>query len=88
MEILATIGTRGSPLALAQAHEVRDRLARAHDVAAERIAIKVIRTLTVAPQFEEIYNKDPRAEVKEECQKRLDKLIEEAQAEAAKGKQD
>jgi hydroxymethylbilane synthase len=44
MEILATIGTRGSPLALAQAHEVRDRLARAHDVAAERIAIKVIRT--------------------------------------------
>ena len=41
MEILATIGTRGSPLALAQAHEVQDRLARAHDVAAERIAIKV-----------------------------------------------
>jgi hydroxymethylbilane synthase len=44
MEILATIGTRGSPLALAQAHEVQGRLARAHDVAAERIAIKVIRT--------------------------------------------
>ena len=43
-DILATIGTRGSPLALAQAHEVRDRLARAHHVDAERIAIRVIRT--------------------------------------------
>jgi hydroxymethylbilane synthase len=43
-DILATIGTRGSPLAQAQAHEVRDRLARAHQVAPERIAIKTIRT--------------------------------------------
>lgn len=43
-DILATIGSRGSPLALAQAHEVRDRLARAHQVAPERIAIKTIRT--------------------------------------------
>nr|WP_301294301.1 hydroxymethylbilane synthase [Nitrobacter winogradskyi] len=43
-DILATIGTRGSPLALAQAHEVRDRLARAHQVAPKRIAIKTIRT--------------------------------------------
>ena len=43
-DILATIGTRGSPLAVAQAHEVRDRLARAHQVAPERIAIKTIRT--------------------------------------------
>ncbi len=43
-DVLATIGTRGSPLALAQANEVRERLARAHDVAADRIAIKVIRT--------------------------------------------
>ncbi|HEU4805619.1 MAG TPA: hydroxymethylbilane synthase [Nitrobacter sp.] len=43
-EILATMGTRGSALALAQAHEVRDRLARAHQVAPERIAIKIIRT--------------------------------------------
>jgi hydroxymethylbilane synthase len=41
---LATIGTRGSPLALAQAHEVRDRLARAHQVEPERIVIKTIRT--------------------------------------------
>ncbi len=47
-------------------------------------AIKVIRTLTVAGQIEEIYNKDPRSEVKEECQKRLDKLIEEAKLEASK----
>jgi hypothetical protein len=47
-------------------------------------AIKVIRTLTVADQIEAIYNKDPREEIKEECQKRLDKLIAEAQAEAAK----
>ena len=46
MEILATIGTRGSPLALAQAHEVRDRLARAHDVAAERIAHAISRLLS------------------------------------------
>ena len=42
--ILATIGTRGSPLALVQANEVRDRLARAHKVAPERIAIRTIRT--------------------------------------------
>ena len=42
--ILATIGTRGSPLALVQANEVRDRLARAHQVAPERIAIRTIRT--------------------------------------------
>ncbi|MBS0528041.1 MAG: hydroxymethylbilane synthase [Proteobacteria bacterium] len=42
--ILATIGTRGSPLALVQAHEVRDRLARAHQVAPERIAIRKIQT--------------------------------------------
>ncbi|MGA2129748.1 MAG: hydroxymethylbilane synthase [Xanthobacteraceae bacterium] len=38
------IGTRGSPLALAQAHEVRDRLARAHGVDPAAIAIVVIRT--------------------------------------------
>ena len=43
-ESLATIGTRGSPLALAQANEVRDRLARAHNVDAAQIAIRVIRT--------------------------------------------
>ena len=43
---LLRIGTRGSPLALAQAHEVRDRLAAAFpDLAApDAIAITVIRT--------------------------------------------
>jgi hydroxymethylbilane synthase len=38
------IGTRGSPLALAQANEVRARLAVAHGVDPERIALEVIRT--------------------------------------------
>jgi len=38
------IGTRGSPLALAQAHETRRLLAAAHDVAPERIEICVIKT--------------------------------------------
>jgi len=41
-----TIGTRGSPLALAQAREVRDRLAAAHDALAapDAVAIAVIKT--------------------------------------------
>lgn len=38
------IGTRGSPLALAQAHETRRRLAQAHGVAEESIDIVVIKT--------------------------------------------
>jgi hydroxymethylbilane synthase len=38
------IGTRGSPLALAQAQQVRDRLAAAHALPAERIELEVIRT--------------------------------------------
>jgi hydroxymethylbilane synthase len=38
------VGTRGSPLALAQAKHVRDRLAAAHALAAERIELEVIRT--------------------------------------------
>ncbi|HZP76831.1 MAG TPA: hydroxymethylbilane synthase [Pseudolabrys sp.] len=38
------IGTRGSPLALAQAHEVRARLAAAHGWGEEAIALEVIRT--------------------------------------------
>jgi hydroxymethylbilane synthase len=41
---LLRIGTRGSPLALAQAHEVRRRLAAAHAVAEDAIAIHVIKT--------------------------------------------
>lgn len=38
------IGTRGSPLALAQAYEVRDRLVAAHGMSADTIEIKVIST--------------------------------------------
>ncbi len=38
------IGTRGSPLALAQAHETRDRLAAAHGIDAAAIEIVVITT--------------------------------------------
>jgi hydroxymethylbilane synthase len=38
------IGSRGSPLALAQAKELRDRLAAAHGMDEGRIAIEVIRT--------------------------------------------
>jgi len=42
--VLITLGTRGSPLALAQANEARRRLAEAHGWEIERIALKVIRT--------------------------------------------
>lgn len=38
------IGTRGSPLALAQAHETRDRLMAAHGLPVDAFAIEVIRT--------------------------------------------
>src|SRR3546814_5910803 len=38
------IGTRGSPLALAQAHMVRDALAAAHGWAADRVAIVPVKT--------------------------------------------
>ncbi|MEM9358696.1 MAG: hydroxymethylbilane synthase [Pseudomonadota bacterium] len=38
------IGTRGSPLALAQAHETRDRLAEAHDLPRAAFEIVVIKT--------------------------------------------
>jgi hydroxymethylbilane synthase len=41
---LLRIGTRGSPLALAQAEEVRTRLAAAHGFEPERIELAVIRT--------------------------------------------
>ena len=41
---LFTLGTRGSPLALAQANETRRRLSEAHGWEVERIALKVIRT--------------------------------------------
>jgi hydroxymethylbilane synthase len=42
--VLFTLGTRGSPLALAQANEARRLLAEAHGWETERIAIHVIRT--------------------------------------------
>lgn len=42
--VVARIGTRGSPLALVQAHAVRDALAKAHGLAPERIEIVIIRT--------------------------------------------
>jgi hydroxymethylbilane synthase len=42
--VLFTLGTRGSPLALAQANEARRRLAEAQGFEIERIALKVIRT--------------------------------------------
>lgn len=45
-----TIGTRGSALALYQAHAVRDRLAQAHRLAADAIAIRIIRTTGDAVQ--------------------------------------
>lgn len=38
------IGTRGSPLALAQAYEVRRRLATAHGIAPDAIEVRAIRT--------------------------------------------
>lgn len=44
------IGTRGSPLALAQAYETRDRLARAFDLPQEAFQIVVIKTTGDAVQ--------------------------------------
>jgi hydroxymethylbilane synthase len=41
---LVRIGTRGSPLALAQARELRARLCAAHGLAEDAIALEVIRT--------------------------------------------
>ena len=38
------IGTRGSPLALAQAHETRDRLAKAFDLPSEAFEVCIIQT--------------------------------------------
>jgi hydroxymethylbilane synthase len=44
-EPMVRLGTRGSPLAMAQAHETRDRLARAHGVDPGRIAIVEIKVM-------------------------------------------
>lgn len=38
------IGTRGSPLALAQAHEVQGRIAKAHGISIDAITITIIKT--------------------------------------------
>jgi hydroxymethylbilane synthase len=43
-ETALRIGTRGSPLALAQANEIRQRLLALHDVNPDQIEIRVIRT--------------------------------------------
>ena len=43
-ELRLRIGTRGSPLALAQAHETRERLARAHGVDPAGFEIVIIKT--------------------------------------------
>ena len=47
---ILTIGTRGSALALYQAHAVRDRLAQRHGLVPETIAIRIIRTTGDAVQ--------------------------------------
>jgi hydroxymethylbilane synthase len=43
-DVFVRIGTRGSPLALAQANEVRERLAAIHAIPRDRIKLDVIRT--------------------------------------------
>lgn len=43
-EIHLRLGTRGSPLARAQAHEVRERLCSAHGLAEEAVEIVIIKT--------------------------------------------
>ena len=39
---LLRLGTRGSPLALAQAHEVKDRLAAAHPELAAEGSVEIV----------------------------------------------
>lgn len=53
--VVATIGTRGSPLALAQAHEVRARLAAAHGLGEDSIELRVIKTSGDAIQDRPLY---------------------------------
>jgi hydroxymethylbilane synthase len=53
--IVATIGTRGSPLALAQANEVQSRLAAAHGLDPRSFAIEVIKTSGDAIQDRPLY---------------------------------
>lgn len=53
-----TIGTRGSPLALVQANDVRHRLAVLHQVDEKEIAIKIIKTDGDRTQSENLSLKD------------------------------
>ena len=46
------IGTRGSPLALAQAHETRDRLTAAHGALAAPDAIEIVVIRTSGDKFQ------------------------------------
>ena len=52
MTALIKIGTRGSPLALAQAHETRDRLAAAHDALAAPDAIEIVVITTTGDRIQ------------------------------------
>jgi hydroxymethylbilane synthase len=52
---MAVIGTRGSPLALTQAYEVRSRLAQAHGASEDAYAIRVIKTSGDAIQDRPLY---------------------------------
>lgn len=53
-----TLGTRGSPLALAQAHMVRAQLAERHGIAEDEIHIEIIRTDGDRTQAENLSLKD------------------------------
>ena len=52
MIVSLRIGTRGSPLALAQAHETRDRLAAANDAFAAPDAIEIVVIQTSGDKFQ------------------------------------
>ena len=52
MTVSLRIGTRGSPLALAQAHETRDRLAAANDAFAAPDAIEIVVIQTSGDKFQ------------------------------------
>src|SRR5687767_4025923 len=50
---LLRIGTRGSPLALAQAHQTRDRLAAAHAHLADPAAIEIVVIKTTGDRIQD-----------------------------------
>jgi len=53
MTVLLRIGTRGSPLALAQAHETRDRLAAAHPELSAPGAIEIVTYKTTGDRIQD-----------------------------------